>query len=230
MQLGKAGHRGADRGTEDEREPRRVVGAGTSEHLRNLGLVPRERDEPVRLTRIYTRGGDTGETSLGDGSRASKLDCRIGAFGTVDELNAQLGVVLAGDLPQAFRPVLERIQNELFDVGADLSVPYGVGDGRLRIGQEEIDELERRCDEFNEPLPELKSFVLPGGTQAAAQLHVARTVCRRGERDALAAAREVEVNPLALVYLNRLSDLLFILARAANAGRDEPLWKPGNTR
>ena len=194
--------------------------------------MARDRNEPVRLTRIYTRAGDTGETSLGDGSRVSKLDCRIGAFGTVDELNAQIGVALAGELPEAFRPELARIQNELFDVGADLSVPYGVGDGRLRVAQEQIDALERLCDRFNAELPELRSFVLPGGTEAAARLHVARTVCRRAEREALLAARDVEVNPLVLAYLNRLSDLLFILARAANAttGVPEPLWKPGATR
>jgi cob(I)alamin adenosyltransferase len=194
--------------------------------------MPRKPDEPVRLTRIYTRGGDKGETSLGDGSRVPKLDCRIGAFGTVDELNAQLGVVLADDLPKGFRRLLERVQNELFDVGADLAVPYGAGEGRLRVTQDRIDELERACDDFNAELPELRSFVLPGGTEAAARLHVARTVCRRAERDALAASREVEINPLVLVYLNRLSDLLFILARAANAaaGREEPLWTPGGSR
>jgi cob(I)alamin adenosyltransferase len=192
--------------------------------------VPRKTDEPVRLTRIYTRGGDKGETSLGDGSRASKLDCRIGAFGTVDELNAHIGVALAGELDPAARSVLERVQNELFDVGADLSVPYGVGNGRLRVNQEQIDALEQACDEFNAGLPELKSFVLPGGTEAAARLHVARTVCRRAERDALQASKEVELNPLVLVYLNRLSDLLFILARATNAGREEILWKPGASR
>jgi cob(I)alamin adenosyltransferase len=191
----------------------------------------RQRDEPVRLTRIYTRGGDAGETSLGDGSRVPKLDCRIGAFGTVDELNAQLGLALAEGVPDETREPLERIQNELFDVGADLSVPYGVADGRLRIEQEQIDEIERLCDRFNADLAELKSFVLPGGTRVAARLHVARTVCRRAERDALLAAREVELNPLVLVYLNRLSDLLFILARTANAGRGtEPLWKPGGER
>jgi cob(I)alamin adenosyltransferase len=189
----------------------------------------RRRDEPVRLTRIYTRGGDKGETSLGDGSRASKLDCRIGAFGTVDELNAALGVVLAGELPQQLRAVLGRVQNELFDVGADLSVPWGVTD-RLRVEQAQIDRLEADCDAFNEALPELKSFVLPGGTESAARLHVARTVCRRAERDAILAGREVELNPLVLVYLNRLSDLLFILSRAANAGGEEPLWKPGGSR
>jgi len=190
-------------------------------------VSPRARDEPVRLTRIYTRGGDAGETSLGDGSRASKLDARIGAFGTVDELNAHLGVVLARELPPELRPALERIQNELFDVGADLSVPLAAGGERLRVEQGLIDALEAECDSFNADLPELRSFVLPGGSPAAAGLHVARTVCRRAERDALAASREVEVNPLVLVYLNRLSDLLFILSRAANAGRDEPLWKPG---
>lgn len=190
----------------------------------------RNREEPVRLTRIYTRGGDRGETSLGDGSRVSKLDCRIGAFGAVDELNSQLGVALAGDLPEPFRPLLGRVQNELFDVGADLSVPYGVGDGRLRVTQERIDGLESACDRFNADLPELRSFVLPGGSEASARLHVARTICRRAERDTLVAGQELKVNPLVLVYLNRLSDLLFILARAANAGRDEPLWKPGTSR
>jgi cob(I)alamin adenosyltransferase len=190
-------------------------------------MSPRSRDEPVRLTRIYTRGGDSGETSLGDGSRVSKLDSRIAAFGAVDELNALLGLVLAaGELPDRFRPWLERIQNELFDVGADLSVPLDVA-GRLRIEQPAIDELERLCDEANAELPELRSFVLPAGTEAAARLHVARTVCRRAERDALIADREHGVNPLVLRYLNRLSDLLFILARAANAGAGEPLWKPG---
>jgi cob(I)alamin adenosyltransferase len=191
----------------------------------------RARDEPVRLTRIYTRAGDQGETSLGDGSRVSKLDCRIGAFGTVDELNSALGLVLAGDVPDALREPLERIQNELFDVGADLSVPWGVTD-RLRVEQEMIDRLEQLCDEFNADLPELRSFVLPGGTEASARLHVARTICRRAERDVLLGAQEVDLNPLVLGYLNRLSDLLFILARAANAaaGRDEPLWKPGSSR
>ena len=192
-------------------------------------MSPRERDEPVRLTRIYTRGGDAGETSLGDGSRVPKLDCRIGAFGAVDELNSNLGMVLtAGDLPDRFRPWLGRIQNELFDVGADLSVPFGVTD-RLRVTQQSVDDLERLCDDLNADLPELHSFVLPGGTEAAARLHVARAVCRRAERDALVADGEHGINPLVLVYLNRLSDFLFIAARAANAdaGGDEPLWRPG---
>jgi cob(I)alamin adenosyltransferase len=189
----------------------------------------RSRDEPVRLTRIYTRGGDAGETSLGDGSRVSKLDCRIGAFGTVDELNSAIGVVLAGDVPEAVRDALELVQNELFDVGADLSVPWGVTD-RLRVEHGMIQRLEELCDAFNADLPELKSFILPGGTETAARLHVARTICRRAERDVLLGSQEMELNPQVLVYLNRLSDLLFILARLANAGRDEPLWKPGSSR
>ena len=192
-------------------------------------MSPRASDEPVRLTRIYTRGGDQGETSLGDGSRVSKLDCRIGAFGTVDELNSAIGVVLAGDVPEVMREPLTRIQNELFDVGADLSVPWGVTD-RLRVEQPLIDALEQLCDDFNADLTELRSFVLPGGTEAAARLHVARTICRRAERDVLLGAQEVDLNPLVLRYLNRLSDLLFILARAANAGGEEPLWKPGSSR
>ncbi len=185
----------------------------------------RKRDEPVRLTKIYTRGGDAGETSLGDGSRVSKLDPRIAAYGIVDELNSHIGVVLAGDLPDVLHTPLARIQNELFDVGADLSVPYQV-DGRLRTTQAMVDGLERLCDELNEPLPELKSFVLPGGSEAAARLHVARTVARRAEL----ASLQADVNPLARVYLNRLSDLLFIAARTANAaaGVDEPLWRPGD--
>jgi cob(I)alamin adenosyltransferase len=178
----------------------------------------RNRDEPVRLTRIYTRGGDKGETSLGDGSRVSKLDPRVAAMGDVDELNSLLG--LAGGL--------DRVQNELFDVGADLSVPFVAGDERLRITDEAVDRLEREIDEANESLPELKSFVLPGGSERAARLFLARAVCRRAERAALAVP---DTNPLAAIYLNRLSDLLFVLGRAANAegGVDEPLWRPGST-
>ena len=134
----------------------------------NLRAVSRRRDEPVRLTRIYTRGGDAGETSLGDGSRVSKLDSRIAAYGAVDELNSQLGLALAAaDLPDALRAPLRRIQNELFDVGADLSVPYAGPDERLRVTQPLVDGVEQLCDEYNEPLPELKSFVLPGGSEAA---------------------------------------------------------------
>jgi cob(I)alamin adenosyltransferase len=186
--------------------------------------VPRDPNEPVRLTRIYTRGGDAGETSLGDGSRVSKLDPRIRAYGITDELNSQLGVVLAGDLPEQVRAPLTRVQNELFDVGADLSVPFDGPDDRLRTTQEMIDRLEQLCDEFNAELPELR-LILPSGTEAAARIHVARATARRAEL----AALEADVNPLARVYLNRVSDLLFILARAANAlaGREEPLWRPG---
>jgi len=177
----------------------------------------RKRDEPVRLTRIYTRGGDKGETSLGDGSRVSKLDPQVAAMGDVDELNSLIG--LAGGL--------ERIQNELFDVGADLSVPFAEGDGRLRVTDAAVTRLEREIDEANAALPDLKSFVLPGGSERAAQLFLARAVCRRAERAVLGAP---DTNPLAAVYLNRLSDLLFVLARAANAEAnvDEPLWRPGS--
>jgi cob(I)alamin adenosyltransferase len=185
----------------------------------------RERDEPVRLTKIYTRGGDAGQTSLGDMSRVSKLDPLVRAYGAVDELNSVLGWVLV----EVATPTLVRIQNELFDVGADLSVPYVEGDGKLRIDQPAIDRLEADCDEANAPLEPLKSFILPGGTEQAARLHIARAVCRRAERDVLEAAQERPVNPLAVIYLNRLSDLLFILARAA-AGANEPLWRPGGER
>ena len=193
--------------------------------------MSRKQDEPVRLTKIYTRAGDAGETSLGDGSRVSKRDPRITAYGAVDELNAAVGVVLAGDVPDEIQAVLERVQNELFDLGADLAVPAHV-EGRLRVEQPLVDRLEADCDRFNAELPELRSFVLPGGTPTAAALHVARTTCRRAEREAIAAAETVEIRPFVVPYLNRLSDLLFILSRAANAiaERDEPLWKPGATR
>jgi cob(I)alamin adenosyltransferase len=192
--------------------------------------VPRKRDEPVRLTRIYTRGGDKGQTSLGDGGRVSKLDARIAAFGTADELNAAVGVVIAADCPEPIREVLARIQNELFDLGADLAVPME-HESRLRVTQAQVKALERDCDVFNEELPDLKSFVLPGGSEVAARLHVARTICRRAEREALTASGSHSVNPVALAYLNRLSDLLFIVARAANAadGFEEPLWRPGSS-
>jgi len=190
--------------------------------------MSRKREEPVRLTRIYTRGGDAGETSLGDGSRVSKTDPRVEAYGAVDELNSTIGFALAGGLPESMRSPLERIQNELFDLGADLSVPFDDDrTERTRVTQEQIEELERLCDSHNAELSELRSFVLPGGTEAGARLHLARAVSRRAERIALAAARERDVNPLALVYVNRLSDLLFILARAANSGGEEALWKPG---
>jgi cob(I)alamin adenosyltransferase len=178
----------------------------------------RKRDEPVRLTRIYTRGGDKGETSLGDGSRVSKLDPRVAAMGEVDELNSLVG--WAGDL--------ERVQNELFDLGADLSVPYVAGDDRLRIDDDAIGRVEEEIDAANKALPELRSFVLPGGSERASRLFLARAVCRRAERAVLSVT---DRNPLAAVYLNRLSDLLFVLARAANADAEVegPLWRPGST-
>jgi len=185
--------------------------------------MPRRPDEPVRLTRIYTRAGDAGETSLGDLSRVSKLDPLVQAYGAVDELNSIVGWVQVA----AQDDRLARIQNELFDLGADLSVPFAEGDGKLRIDQTAVDRLEADCDDANAGLPELKSFVLPGGSESAARLHIARAICRRAERDVLAAAEQRPVNPLAVVYLNRLSDLLFILARAANTGGSEPLWRPG---
>jgi cob(I)alamin adenosyltransferase len=188
--------------------------------------MSRKREEPVRLTKIYTRGGDRGETSLGDGSRASKLDPLVRAYGAVDELNSFVGWARV----EVNDPRLERVQNELFDLGADLSVPFEEGDEKLRVTQGQIEALERDCDDANERLEPLKSFVLPGGGEGAARLHLARAVCRRAERVALRAAEERPVNPLALVYLNRLSDLLFILARAANAGGGELLWAPGASR
>ena len=184
--------------------------------------MPRAKDEPVRLTRIYTRAGDQGETSLGDGSRVPKLDCRIAAFGTVDEVNSLLGLALAAQPPAEMAAVLERVQNELFDVGADVSVPFGIAD-RLRITQAQIDALEADCDRFNADLPELKSFVLPGGSELAARLHVARATCRRAERDVLDAAEHVDINPLVIAYLNRLSDLLFILARGRESRHRDAL-------
>jgi len=139
--------------------------------------LPRRRDEPVRLTRIYTRGGDAGETSLGDGSRVSKLDPLVRAYGAVDELNSLVGWARVAAGAQ-----LDRVQNELFDLGADLSVPFEPEDGKLRVTQAYVDRLEADCDEANAPLPELRSFVLPGGTEAASRLHVARAACRRAER------------------------------------------------
>ncbi len=194
--------------------------------------MARRRDEPVRLTRIYTRGGDTGETSLGDGARVPKTDLRIEAYGTVDELNSALGWVLAAAESGELREWLELVQNELFDLGADLSVPPGGERERLRVSPGQVERLEQLCDRVNERLEPLRSFVLPGGCDLAARLHVARTVCRRAERRAVALALAQEVSPAALAYLNRLSDLLFILARAANAAesRPEPLWKPGASR
>ncbi len=197
----------------------------------------------VNLTRIYTKLGDGGETHLGDMSRVSKLHPRVEAYGTVDELNATIGVaLLAPAMPPRFGEWLARVQNDLLDVGADLSVPPAADDGeqpadgvhaareRLRVGPDYTAWLENACDEVNATLEPLRSFVIPGGTPAAAQLHVCRTVCRRAERRAIAVGEEG--NAEVVRYLNRLSDLLFILSRAANNESDrgehsEPLWAPG---
>ena len=197
----------------------------------------------VNLTRIYTKLGDGGETHLGDMSRVPKTHPRIEAYGDVDELNAQIGVTLTIDgLPDGYAAWLRRIQNDLFDVGADLAVPEPTDDGgepaedgeakakpprkRLRVTAGQVTWLEGACDEVNDTLEPLRSFVLPGGTAAAAQLHVCRTVCRRAERRALLVE---DANPEVVRYLNRLSDLLFILSRGANDG-DEPLWEPGSSQ
>jgi cob(I)alamin adenosyltransferase len=182
----------------------------------------------VNLTRIYTRLGDGGETHLGDMSRVPKTDPRIEAYGTVDELNSQLGVTLTLDgLDDQHAAWIRHIQNDLFDVGADIAAPEDHARERLRVLAEQTAWLEQRCDEVNATLAPLKSFVLPGGTAAAAHLHVCRTVCRRAERRVIACGDQV--SPETVRYLNRLSDLLFILSRAANQG-DEPLWEPGRFR
>jgi cob(I)alamin adenosyltransferase len=182
----------------------------------------------VNLTRIYTRLGDGGETHLGDMSRVAKTHPRIEAYGTVDELNAHIGLALTIDgLPGDYAEWLQRVQNDLFDVGADIAAPEDPERERLRVVPEQTEWLEQRCDEVNATLAPLKSFVLPGGTGAAAQLHVCRTVCRRAERLAIACGDQL--NPEVVRYLNRLSDLLFILSRGANGG-DEPLWEPGKYR
>jgi cob(I)alamin adenosyltransferase len=184
----------------------------------------------VNLTRIYTRLGDGGETHLGDMSRVPKTHPRIEAYGTVDELNAQIGVALTiDDLPETYRDWLTRVQNDLFDVGADIAAPEDPQSSRerLRVLPDQTTWLEERCDEVNATLSPLKSFVLPGGTRAAAHLHVCRTVCRRAERAAIACGDEVSAEVVR--YLNRLSDLLFILSRGANDG-DERLWEPGRYR
>jgi cob(I)alamin adenosyltransferase len=189
----------------------------------------------VNLTRIYTRTGDSGETRLGDMSVTSKNDSRLEAYASVDETNAHLGVALAhGGLPAEVTEVLTTVQNDLFDVGADLCTPV-VPDPKyppLRIEQDYVDRLEAWCDRFNEELPALRSFILNGGTVAAAHLHVARTVCRRAERAGWLAFSEhgETMNKLALTYLNRLSDLLFILARHANKEQGDVLWIPGGER
>jgi cob(I)alamin adenosyltransferase len=182
----------------------------------------------VNLTRIYTRLGDSGETHLGDMSRVPKTHPRIEAYGTVDELNSHVGLALTTEgLPDAYAEWLRHVQNDLFDVGADIAAPEDPERERLRVIPEQTEWLEQRCDEVNAMLKPLKSFVLPGGSPAASQLHICRTVCRRAERRAIDCGDDV--NAEVVRYLNRLSDLLFILARGANAG-GEPLWEPGRYR
>lgn len=194
-----------------------------------------DADKPVVLSRIYTRTGDDGTTALGDMSRARKTDPRLAAYADTDEANSAIGVaVTMGQLPADVSALLVRIQNELFDVGADLCNPVTEQPEfpPLRVGSDYIDRLERACDEFNEGLPVLRSFVLPGGTPASALLHVARTVVRRAERTTWAALEVYadSMNPLTAQYLNRLSDLLFILGRKVNEPGGDLLWKPGGER
>ena len=183
----------------------------------------------VYLDRLYTRSGDGGETGLGDGSRVRKTAPRVVALGAVDELNAALGVALAGELAATVREALTGVQNDLFDLGADLSVPVpDAGPPRLRMTPDRVSDLERRIDAATGRVEPLTSFVLPGGSAGAAALHLARTVCRRAEIEVLRLAEVEATNPHVGVYLNRLSDLLFALARLANdGGRGDVVWKPG---
>jgi len=192
----------------------------------------------VQLTKIYTRGGDKGETSLGDGRRVAKHDLRVEAYGTVDEANAVIGLVRVEilrtpDSRDTLDLALNRIQNDLFDLGADLCTPEDGrrAEGALRIISAQVDWLESEIDRINSALDPLYSFILPGGTPVAAHLHLARTVTRRAERLITALAAESPVNPEAVKYLNRLSDLLFVMSRAANGGgEDDVLWVPGGSR
>ncbi len=184
----------------------------------------------VKLTRIYTRGGDSGETSLGDGGRVPKHALRVAAYGAVDEANAALGVARL-HTQGAADEMLQRIQNDLFDLGADLCRPGDASEGKLRIAQAQIDRLEEEIDAINADLEPLESFILPGGTPAAAQLHLARTLVRRAERETTALAEREPVNPLAVKYINRLSDHLFVLGRQLNdGGAKDVLWRPGAHR
>ncbi|QDT32606.1 cob(I)yrinic acid a,c-diamide adenosyltransferase [Thalassoglobus polymorphus] len=189
----------------------------------------------VYLNKIYTKTGDSGETSLGDGTRVPKTHVRIGAYGGVDELNAVIGVAIAcGSLPNKTAEVLTSIQNDLFDVGADLCVPESDEPPEyepLRMTQPKVDQLEKWIDANTEKLTPLNSFILPGGNPGAAHLHLARTVCRRAEIGVIALAEVEKINPLVVIYLNRLSDLLFVLARIVNDhGEADILWKPGGER
>jgi cob(I)alamin adenosyltransferase len=195
-----------------------------------------QRDTPVVLSRIYTRTGDDGTTALVDGNRVDKTDSRLAAYADTDEANCAIGMAVTfGQLPADMAALLGRIQNELFDVGADLANPVSPEPPayqQLRIDESYVTSLESACDEYNAALPVLRSFVLPGGTPGAALLHTARAVTRRAERSAWAAVRDhgETVNGWPAKYLNRLSDLLFILARAANAERGDVLWRPGGDR
>jgi cob(I)alamin adenosyltransferase len=192
----------------------------------------------VELNRIYTRGGDAGQTSLGSGDRVAKHDLRVAAYGTVDETNATLGLArLHTGEDRETDEMLARIQNDLFDLGADLCTPEGDAraarkqEGALRIVPEQVDRLEQEIDTLNESLAPLTSFILPGGTAAAAHLHMARTIARRAERLMTELATHEDVNPDALKYINRLSDHLFVLGRHLNdGGRADVLWKPGQNR
>jgi cob(I)alamin adenosyltransferase len=194
------------------------------------------RENPVVLSRIYTRTGDDGTTALADGSRAHKTDSRLAAYADTDEANCAIGTaVTMGGLPDDVRVLLGRIQNELFDVGADLASPVTDEPPAyppIRVDESYITGLEEACDRYNADLPTLRSFVLPGGTPGAALLHVARTVTRRAERSAWAARLQHgdSVSPMPAKYLNRLSDLLFILGRVANTGTGDVLWRPGGDR
>jgi len=190
----------------------------------------------VYLSRIYTKTGDTGQTSLGDGSRRAKHDLRVASYGEVDELNSALGLLLSQSPSYPELALVRIIQNDLFDLGADLCVPQSPdvaneSAGMLRIIESQVLRLEHAIDRINEPLSELRSFILPGGTPEAAWLHLARTVCRRAERTLSALIEHESINPQALMYLNRLSDLLFVLARSANdGGKADILWVPGQSR
>ena len=186
----------------------------------------------VYLSKIYTKTGDLGDTGLGDGSRVPKDHPRVTAYGTVDELNALLGVFLVQpNLDTQIAHLICSIQNDLFDVGADLCLPQKEGETALRVRAEQAERLEKAIDQYNDRLQPLKSFILPGGTSAAAWCHLARTVCRRAERDVVTLARDEKINPQVIIYLNRLSDLLFVLARICNHdGADDVLWVPGKTQ